>query len=100
MPVAAIDTQQGFTLTLSVDGLTLRLVNIGEVREVIALIRSTYLASTNQTYLPGELPDIQPVAITWQSGPSQALPSRTPQTITITGALAAGASVAESISGT
>lgn len=101
MAVSAYDTQQGATLTLGTDSLTLRLTDIGALRKVLQAIRTTYLGTaTNHTYIPGELADYPPIAVTYQNGPGIANPSNAVQTITITGPMATGASVAESVTGT
>lgn len=101
MAVAAYDTQQGATLTLSTDSLTLRLTDIGALRKVIEMIRLTNLATTaDHEWIPGELANYPPVPITWQNSPGLANPSNAVQTVTITGPLATGAAVAESVTGT
>lgn len=101
MAIATYDTQQGATITLATDSLTLRLTDIGALRKVIEMIRATYLATvTDHEWVPGELANYPPVPITYQNSPGVANPSNTVQTITITGPVAPGGSVAESVTGT
>lgn len=100
MATATYDTQQGITMTLSVDSLTLRLTNTGALRKVLIAIRTTYLGSTTKhTYIPGELADFPPIPVTYQNSPGIALPTNVVQTITFTMPTATGMSVPESVTG-
>lgn len=101
MATAAYDTQQGFTLTLATDSLTLRLVNVGAIRKVLQAIRTTYLATTgDHEYIPGELADYPPIPIVYQNSPGIANPSNVVQTITFTAPTATGMTTPESVTGT
>jgi hypothetical protein len=101
MAVAAIDTQQGATLTLGTDGLTLRIVSITGTIEGIKILPKTYLGSTTKMeWFPGELADYDEVTVVYQNSPGLANPSKVIQTITVTGPTATGASVPESVTGT
>lgn len=98
MAIAAIDTQQGATITLSVDSAAYRIVTIPPLRRSIVPIRSTYLSTTvNHRFIAGELRTFETVTVLYQNSPALAQPTiGTTQTITITGPLASGAAVAES----
>lgn len=102
MAIATYDTQQGATITFGSDSLTLRLTSVAPLRAAIAIIRATYLGTTgDHEYVPGELKDYAPIPVTYQNSPGLANPSvGTVQTITITGPVAPGGSVAESVTGT
>jgi ABC-type dipeptide/oligopeptide/nickel transport system ATPase subunit len=101
MAVAAYDTQQGATLTLGTDSLTLRLVSIGPVVESVGNIPLTNLANTTKkTWTPGELADYDEIQVVYQNSPGIANPTKVVQTITITGPTASGASTPESVTGT
>jgi len=102
MAIAAYDTQQGATMTLTTDAITLRLTNIAAVRRVFIAIRSTYLSTTlKHTYISGELADFPAFPVTYQNSPGLANPTGgLAQTFTITMPVAPGGSVAESITGT
>lgn len=101
MAVAAYDTQQGATLTLGTDSLTLRIVSIGPVTEEYVNIPLTNLANTTKkTWTVGELADFPEIQVTYQNSPGLANPSIAAQTFTITGPTATGAGTPESITGT
>lgn len=102
MAIQAYDTQQGFTLTLVTDSLTLRLVSTTELAQFWARIRATHLGTTtDHEYVMGELADTDPVTVTYQNSPGLANPSGgLVQTITMTGPVAPGGTVAESVTGT
>ena len=101
MAVATTDTQQGATLTLATDSLTLRIISITGVIEKIINIPTTYLGSTTKkTWRPGELADYDEVTVVYQNSPGLANPTKVVQTITITGPTATGASTPESVTGT
>lgn len=101
MAIATIDTQQGFTLTLSVDSATLKLTNAGPIRKVLTPIRTTNLATTgDHEWLAGELADYPPIPIVYQNSPGVANPTNVVQTGTFTMPLAPGGAVAESVTGT
>lgn len=101
MAVATTDTQQGATLTLGTDSLTLRIVSIGPLTEEIVDIPTTYLGSTTKkTWRPGELANYKDIQVVYQNSPGVAVPTKVVQTITITGPTATGASTPESATGT
>jgi hypothetical protein len=101
MAVATYDTQQGATLTLGTDSLTLRIISITPVVAKIPNIRTTHLGTTSKhTWMPGELEDYDEITVVYQNSPAVAQPTKVVQTITITGPTASGASVPESVTGT
>ena len=101
MAVATYDTQQGATLTLGTDSLTLRIVSITPVIESIINIPLTNLANTTKkTWTPGELADYEEITVVVQNSPGVANPTKVVQTITVTGPTATGASTPESMTGT
>jgi hypothetical protein len=101
MAVAAYDTQQGATVTLGTDSLTLRIVSIGPLVEKVVNIPTKNLASTTkQTWAVGELADYDEIEVVYQNSPALANPTKVHQTITITGPTATGAGTPESVTGT
>lgn len=102
MAIQTYDTQQGATLTLATDSLTLRVTQITPITASIPNIRKTNLSNTTkQTWHPGELKDYEEITVTYQNSPGVAQPSvGTVQTVTISAAVAPGGSVAESVTGT
>lgn len=101
MAIQTYDTQQGATLTLGTDSLTLRLVAIGPTIESVIIIPLTNLANTTKkTWAPGELADYEEVVVLCQNSPGVANPTKVVQTVTITGPTAPGGSVPESVTGT
>ncbi len=101
MAVAAYDTQQGATITLATDSLSMRIVSIGALTESYEIIPLTHLANTTKkTWTVGELADYEQIAVIVQNSPGIANPSIPAQTVTITGPTASGASTPESATGT
>lgn len=101
MAIATYDTQQGATLTLGTDSLTLRIVSIQPVVETFTNIRTTHLGTTSKhTWTVGELADYDEIEVVVQNSPAVALPSVAAQTFTITAPTAPGGSVGESVTGT
>lgn len=101
MAVATKDTQQGATLTLATDSLSLRIVSITPITETIVDIPTTYLGNTTKkTWMPGELADYPAFTVVYQNSPGLANPTKVVQTVTVTGPTASGASTPESVTGT
>src|SRR6185503_1705219 len=100
MAIQTYDTQQGATLTLGTDSLTLRIEAIGPTIESVIIIPLTNLANTTKkTWAPRELADYEEVVVLVHNSPGVANPSKVVQTITITGPTAPGGSVPESVTG-
>jgi len=101
MAVAVVDTQQGATLGLTTDSLSLRIVSITPVVGTIKILRKTYLGSVSkEEWFPGELEDFEEHTVVYQNSPGLANPTKVIQTVTVTGPTASGASVPESVTGT
>jgi hypothetical protein len=101
MVPAVKDTQQGATITLAGDGLSLRITKIDPLTAVYGEIDTTTLsASTKRTWTVAELANFKDIAVEYQNSPGLANPTPAAQTVTITGPTASGASVPESATGT
>lgn len=101
MAAQLYDTQQGASLTLGTDSLTLRIVSIDALQIEKAVLDITHLGTTGfRPKLQGDLKDAKAIKVVYQNTPTIANPSNTVQTITITGPTPPGGSTGEIIAGT
>lgn len=101
MAAQLYDTQQGATMTLATDSLTLRLISIEPLNIEKAVLDITHLGTTGfRPKLQGDLKDAKAQKVKYQNSPSIANPSNTVQTITITGPTPPGGATGEIIAGT
>lgn len=101
MPLQAYDTQQGATITLSADSLALRIISIEPVKVQLPVIDTVHLGTTGKrSKIQGDLEEYQGVRVRYQNTPGLANPSKTAQTIAITGPIPPGGASGEIETGT
>lgn len=101
MAAQLYDTQQGATLSLVTDALSLRILDIEALKYEKAVLDITHLGTiTARPKLQGDLKDYKAIKVKYQNSPSIANPSNTVQTFLITGPVPPGGSTGEIITGT